>query len=146
MKRWATFAALVFALHFAWEMMQAKWFASMKELPVWRAAFLCARATLGDLLITAIAFGVAALVGKSVKWPAGPRVIIAAIAFVIIGIAITVGYEVFALSTGRGRYDDTIPTIFGIGALPLLQWLLLPLIEVMLFRLIDKRASRALPQ
>lgn len=136
MKRWATFAAVVFALHFGWELMQSKWFASMMELPFWRAALLCARATLGDLLITAIAFGVAAIVGKSVEWPAGPRVVIATSVFVIVGVAVTAGYEVFALATGRWRYDDTMPTLFGIGATPLLQWLILPLIEVGLFRFI----------
>ncbi|HVT02590.1 MAG TPA: hypothetical protein VHL58_04340 [Thermoanaerobaculia bacterium] len=141
MKRWTTFAALVFALHFAWEMMQAKWFESMQGLPLSRATLTCARASFGDLVITALAFTLAALVGGGAKWPTSRRVLVAAAVFIATGIAITAGYERFALGRGMWRYDDTMPILFGIGALPLLQWLLLPLIEVMLFRLIDKRAS-----
>src|SRR5260370_42177910 len=105
----------------------------MQVLPFWRATGLCARATLGALLIAAIAFGMAAVVGKSVTWPTGSRVVIAAIVFIAVGITITAGYEVYAVSTGRWRYDETMPTVVGIGALPLLQWLLLPLMEAMLF-------------
>ena len=134
MKRWATFALLVFSLNFAWEMMQMNWFASMQGPPLWRTTLVCARATLGDLVITAMAFGIAALVGKSTRWPTGPRVVIAAITFVVVGITITVVYEIFALAKGMWRYDETMPAVFGIGALPLLQWLLLPVVEVLLFR------------
>ena len=134
MKRWATFALLVFSLNFAWEMMQMRWFASMQGLPLWRTTIVCARATLGDLVITVIAFGIAALVGKSTRWPTGPRVVIAAITFVVVGITITVVYEIFALAKAMWRYDQTMPSLFGIGALPLLQWLLLPVVEVLLFR------------
>lgn len=141
MKRWMTSAVLVFALNFGWELMQSRWFASLQEMSFWRAAFMCTRATFGDLFITAIAFGVAALLGKGLSWPTGRHVVIATMAFVAVGIAITAGYEVFALSSGRWRYDETMPTLFGIGVLPLLQWLLLPIAEVSLFRLIAQRES-----
>ena len=140
-KRWLAFALLVLTLNFAWEMMQAKWFASMEGLPLWRATLLCFRAALGDLVITAIAFALAAIVAKSATWPMQRRVAVATAAFVVIGMAITIAYEVFALSTGRWRYDQTMPTLFGMGVLPLLQWLLLPVIDVLLFRLISRRAT-----
>src|SRR6266581_791485 len=104
MRRWTAFALLVLALNFAWEMMQAKWFASMHGLPPIRATLLCFRAALGDLVITAI------------------------------------GFEVFALSTARWSYGATMPTLFGIGVLPLLQWLLLPITEVWLYRAIFRCA------
>ena len=136
MKRWTTFALLVFALNFGWEMMQAKWFASMQGLPLWRATLLCARATLGDLFITAVAFGAAAVIAKRLMWPASHHVVRGTITFIVVGMAIVAAYEVFALSTGRWRYDETMPTLFGVGVLPLLQWLLLPLIGVALFRFI----------
>ena len=140
MKRWTTFAVLVLALNFGWEMLQGKWFASMQNLPFWKAALTCARATLGDLLITAIAFSIAALIGKGMMWPSAPRVVIAAAVFVLVGIAITAGFEVFAISMGRWQYDAKMPTLFGVGALPLLQWILLPIAEVLLFRLIARDA------
>ncbi|MEO8378662.1 MAG: hypothetical protein ABI779_03260 [Acidobacteriota bacterium] len=136
MKHWATFALLVFALHFGWEMTQAGWFASMQGLPFWSATLLCLHATAGDLFITAIAFVVAALVARSAYWPVSPRVGVAAAAFIVVGLAITAAYEVFAVATGRWRYGPRMPTILGIGTLPLLQWLIVPLAELLLFRLL----------
>jgi len=139
MKRWAIFALLVFAANFGWEMMQARWFANMRDLPAWHATLLCLRATVGDLLITLIAFAVAAAVARSAVWPAGPRSGMAATIFVAVGIAITAGYERFALSTGQWRYDMRMPTLFGVGLSPLLQWFMLPAAEVFLFRLMWRR-------
>ncbi|HEX9458430.1 MAG TPA: hypothetical protein VGA84_04760 [Thermoanaerobaculia bacterium] len=139
MKRWITFLLFVFALNFAWEMMQANWFASMRDLPVLRATVLCFRAALGDLVIAAVAFAITALVARAVKWPMERRVLVPAIVFVAVGLAITITYEVFALSGARWSYDETMPTLFGIGVLPLLQWLLLPIAEMWLFRLIFRR-------
>jgi hypothetical protein len=137
MRRWLVFASLTLILHFAWEVSQATWYASMHGLPFWRATLLCARAAMGDLVIAAIAFAVAAAVAKSMTWPI--RSPLATIVFVVVGLTIVVAYEVFAISTGRWRYDATMPTIFGIGLLPVLQWLLLPLVEVFAFRLIFRR-------
>ena len=139
MKRWAIFALLVFAANFAWEMMQARWFASMHGLPAWHASLLCLRATVGDFVITLVAFAVAAAVARSAVWPVGPRSGMAATIFVAVGIAITAGYERFALSTGQWRYDVRMPTVFGVGVLPLLQWLALPAAEAFLFRLMWRR-------
>src|SRR5712691_292703 len=132
MRRWTAFALLVLALNFAWEMMQAKWFASMDGLPPIRATLLCFRAALGDLVVAAIGFAIAALVARAVTWPTRRRVLVPAIVFVAVGLAISIGFEVFALSAARWSYDDTMPTVFGIGLLPLLQWLVLPIAEMLL--------------
>jgi len=112
MKRWAAFALYVSMLNFGWEMMQARWFANMRGLPMWRATLTCARATFGDLVITALAFTLAALVGGGATWPTGRRVLLAAIVFIATGVAITAGYEHYALRRGMWRYDDTMPTFF----------------------------------
>src|SRR5438876_8203377 len=118
----------------------AGWFASMRDLPMLRAALLCMRAALGDLFITAFAFAVAAFTVRSAIWPAERRIIVPAAIFIGVAIAIVIAYEVFALSTGRWRYDEAMPTLFGIGLLPLLQWLVLPMAELWVFRLIFRRA------
>ena len=135
MKRWATLGFFVFALHFGWEMTQGKWFASMQGLPFWHATLFCLRATLGDVVITAVAFVIAAALLKDATWPVGRRVMIASTVFIVVGVAMTVAYEHFALSSGRWRYDERMPTLFGLGVLPLLQWLFLPAVEILLFRL-----------
>ena len=139
MRPWTAFALIVLALNFAWEMMQAKWFASMRGLSPMRATLLCFRAALGDLVIATTAFAVAALAARAVTWPAERRVVVPATVFVGVGLAVTIRYEVLALSTARWSYDATMPTLFGIGVLPLLQWLLLPIAEVGSFRAIFRR-------
>lgn len=135
MKQWLAFALLVLALNFAWEMSQAPWFASMRGLSFWRATLLCARAALGDVVIAAIAFAIAAAVAKSLAWPIERRASLAAAVFVLTGLAISAAYEGFALKSGMWRYESRMPTLFGLGLLPLLQWCVLPIAEVLLFRL-----------
>ena len=141
MRRWLLYALLVLTLNFAWEMMQAKWFASMQGVALLRATLLCFRAALGDFVIGAVAFAAAALVARTITWPAERRVFVPAVMFVGVGLVIAIAYEVLALSTARWTYDETMPTLLGIGVLPLLQWLLLPLIEVLAFRLIFRFSS-----
>jgi len=138
-RRWAVFALIVFALNFVWEMAQGKWFASMQGLPFWHATLLCLRATIGDLAITAAAFAVAAAVVKDVIWPVGQRVVSATTLFIAFGLAVSITYELLAVSAGKWHYGERMPTLFGLGVLPLLQWLMLPVAEVMLFRVIWRR-------
>ena len=134
--RWASWISLVFAMHFGWEMAQARWFSSMDALPFWTATLVCLRATVGDLAITFLAFFAAAGVAKSIFWPirhlsAGPVVV-----FLAVGLAVTIVVEIYALRTDRWSYADEMPMLFGIGVLPLAQWIILPLAAVALFRLI----------
>jgi len=143
--RWIAWSATVFALHFVWEMVQASWFASMQALPFWTATALCFRAAGGDLALTVVAFAIAGLVARSASWPLRARVAPAGAAFLLVGLAITIGYEMYALETGRWRYDERMPTILGIGLTPLLQWTILPLLEIGLFRMIWRQGSRDNP-
>jgi len=140
MKRWITFTLLLFVMNFAWEMLQANLFSSMRGLPILRATLLCLRASAGDLLITAVAFTIAALVARSPTWPVGRRIFIPATIFLIVAMTIVIAYELFALSTARWKYDAAMPTVFGIGLLPLMQWLVLPIVELWTFRVVSKGA------
>ncbi|HEY8850252.1 MAG TPA: hypothetical protein VIO12_13215, partial [Thermoanaerobaculia bacterium] len=82
MRRWVAFGLFVFALNFGWEMTQGKWFASMQGLPFWHATLRCFRATLGDVVIMAVAFAVAGAVVKDVAWPVGNRDLTATTVFI----------------------------------------------------------------
>lgn len=137
--RLAVVVVLFAALHFGWEMAQSRWFSSMEGLPFWRATSLCARATLGDLAITATSFALAAAVGRSLRWPVHRQYGLPAAIFILAGLTITAGYEIFALSSGRWRYSDEMPAVGGVGLLPLLQWLLVPLVELAVMRRVWKR-------
>ena len=145
-----TLALTMVALHFMWEMAQGHWFASMAPLSFWRATSLCARATVGDVVITAIAFSAAAAVARSSHWPAEKRksLLLPAGIFIASGLAMTVAYEIHALAAGQWSYAETMPTIAGVGVLPILQWLVIPIAELAVFRILwrsrdDRRPTQS---
>ena len=137
--RWIAVILVTFALHFAWEMAQGNLFRQMQSMPFWRATAWCARATAGDLVITTIAFSAAAMSG-GLHWPLIRRRLSPALIFLTVGILITIGYEIYAVSTGRWAYDEQMPQILGIGLSPLLQWIVIPLLEIAAFGVIWRRA------
>ncbi|MGZ7079907.1 MAG: hypothetical protein ACXVJT_10875 [Thermoanaerobaculia bacterium] len=139
--RWALFIAGVAILQFAWEMGQAGFFSSMQGLPGWTATGLCARATLGDLAITGLAFLVAALIERSPWWPLLSNRLRGRAAFLILGLAITIAIEIRAIQTKRWSYDVSMPTLFGVGLLPVAQWIVVPLLELVLFRRLWRTAG-----
>lgn len=143
--RWMAVIFVTFALHFAWEMAQGGLFLPMQSMPFWQATRLCLRATAGDLLITALAFPAAAMAG-GLHWPLIRRRISPALIFLSAGILITIGFEIYALSTGRWAYAEQMPVIFGIGLTPLLQWIVIPLLEIAAFRVIWRRAGIVTPE
>jgi hypothetical protein len=135
--RWLTLALTTAALHFVWEMGQGRWFASMAPLSFRRATLLCARATVGDVVITAVAFGIAAATARSAHWPEGKGPALLPLAlFIASGLAMTVAYEIHAIAIGQWSYAETMPTIAGVGVLPILQWLVIPIAELAVFRLL----------
>ena len=134
--RWAGWIIFVFAMHFVWEMTQAKWFSSMAELPFWTGTLVCFRATVGDVAITLTSFFAAAAVARSVAWPVRHLTAAPVVIYVTVGLAITIVVEIIALRADRWSYADEMPTLFGIGALPLAQWIALPLVGLAVFRVI----------
>lgn len=126
-RRIAALALVPYALHFAWEMGQAPLFATMRELPFWKGTAWCMRAAMWDVLISAVAYVAAALAALSVRWVQHPRMLHLAVYFGA-GLAITVAIERWAVAGGRWRYAPAMPTLFGIGLSPLLQWLIVPLL------------------
>ena len=135
--RWLTFALTTAALSFVWEMAQGGWFASMAPLSFWRATLLGSRATVGDVVITAVAFAVAAAAARNSHWPAEKRQSLLPFAiFIASGLAVTVAYEIHAIAVGQWSYAETMPTIAGVGVLPILQWLVIPIAELAVFRIL----------
>ena len=139
MKRWIIFTAAVLILHYVWEMAHAGLFVGMKEQPFAQAAVRCLKATLGDLVITAIAFALAALTARRVHWPLVKSFVAPAV-FIVIGLVITIAFEHYALATSRWAYAPEMPTLFSVGISPIAQWVFIPLLELPLFRTIWRAA------
>jgi hypothetical protein len=137
--RWIAVILVTFAFHFAWEMAQGNLYKEMQSIPFWRATAWCARATVGDLVIATIAFSAAAMSG-GLHWPLIRRRLFPALIFLTVGILITIAYEIYAVSIGRWSYDERMPQIVGVGLSPLLQWIVLPPLEIAAFGVIWRRA------
>ncbi len=144
-RRFAVIALELFALNFLWEVGQARFYASMKGLPIWSATWLCTRAAAADVALLVLWFVIAALVASDAAWPVHPTAKPIATFFALCLLA-TVGIEHWAIATRRWTYSDDMPVIFGVGVLPLLQWILIPVLSVLVFRLAFRmtlRRSRA---
>jgi hypothetical protein len=129
----AMLSLALFILNFIWEMAQARFYASMRGLPFWPATWLCTRAAVADVALLALFFLIAALVARDAVWPLRPTLNATATFFSACLLA-TVGIERWAIATTRWSYSDAMPLIFGVGALPLLQWVLIPALSLLAFR------------
>ena len=132
--RSAMFALELFVSNFVWEMAQARFYSSMKGLPFWSASWLCTRAAAADVALLALWFVIAALVARDAAWPLHPTSKAIATFFALCLLS-TAAIEHWAIATRRWRYSSDMPMIFGVGALPLLQWVVIPVLSVLAFRL-----------
>lgn len=129
-------ALFAFLLNYPWEFLQVPFFQAMPEMPHWDAIFYCTRATLGDVLITLVAFWLVAAWQRNRDWLLRPR-LPALAGFVAVGVLVTIALEWHATALAdRWQYAGFMPTVplLGTGLLPLLQWLILPLVVIWLTR------------
>lgn len=125
-----------FLLNFPWEFLQVPFFATMTAIPHWDGVVACTRATLGDAVISLLAYWVASLRAGTRDWLSGRRDP-GLRAYLATGLVITIVIE--RASTGplaRWTYSEIMPVVpaFGVGVVPLAQWVVLPLALVYLAR------------
>lgn len=125
-------------LHFAWEMLQAPAFEEFAAT-AWDGTVRCFVAALGDVVIAGLAYVATALVFRHAWWPLQHQWIGPAALWLASGLAITVAFELWALQQGRWAYEPAMPLLFGVGLLPLLQWVIVPVLTLVFVR---NRASR----
>ncbi len=125
-----------FLLNLAWEYWQVPFFRGMADQPHWLGVKTCTQATLGDAGIALAAFWIAAIFARARSWILRPNKLDVGI-FLGVGVLVTILYE--ALATGvleRWAYSDAMPRLplIGTGLLPLLQWLVIPLLVLWFVR------------
>jgi hypothetical protein len=129
-------ASIGFFSNVIWENAQAPLYLGYSDF--WQHFPACFIATLGDVLVVLLIFGCFALIYRSVYWFSNMNVM-KIILLMLSGAVISVAMEVFALNTGRWAYSDMMPTIAGIGVLPILQMMIiLPLIFYITSKLFKK--------
>lgn len=118
----ATLSIVSFALHFAWENAQCRLFIHLATEPT---QWAMVRASAGDVLLTWIAQVVVAAVAGEWLWSLGPwgRRVYLTMGTTAVGLSI--GFELFATSTGRWTYTELNPVIAGVALTPVLQLLIL---------------------
>ncbi|MEP7207038.1 MAG: hypothetical protein ABI920_08865 [Casimicrobiaceae bacterium] len=129
--RWIVITTL---LHLAWEVVQLRLYTLADSGDLGEIAWAIAHCTAGDAIISAATFGLVAAVFRAWNWPAMAPVAGGAL-LIVAGVAYTAFSEwrnVYGL--GSWAYAQTMPLVFGIGAAPLLQWIIVPLATLLLLR------------
>jgi len=139
---WIAASLAMLLLHYAWEMGQARFFADFAATPFLRHAFTCLLASLGDLAIATLAYFVTAAAFRRLAWPLRPNWFEPALLWMALGLLAAVVIERRCVAAGRWAYSSAMPIVFGIGVLPLLQWVVVPAAALALFRWFAARATR----
>jgi hypothetical protein len=131
-------STLAFLANLAWETAQVRLYTLWDSTSGVGIASALLHCSLGDMLIALAMYAVAAVALRRGDWPGsrpwagGAIVVIGATAFT----AWSEWYNVYR--AGNWGYAADMPLIFGIGVSPLLQWVILPMAIVGVFRVLDR--------
>ncbi len=121
-----------FLLNFVWELLQISLFAGAADFQYYQFILHCTKATFGDIVISLFAFAGACLVTRSRMWIISMNKS-GVVSFLAIGLVITIAFELLATGPlNRWEYSESMPMvpIIGVGAAPVAQWVILPLLQL----------------
>ena len=130
----------IFALMLSlpWELGQMWLYTASAQMLHLQGIRICMAATAGDAVIMLIAFGVVALAARSRAWVRAPTMRQVS-GFVAIGLVVTIAVEIVATRSNglfSWRYAPAMPVtpLFGVGFVPLLMWVVVPLLVLWFVR------------
>jgi hypothetical protein len=130
---WSALALFSFLPHFVWEMLAVPFYTGIGQRSHAAGVWFCLVASLGDVGIALVAYGVVA-VRRTRWWVMSPDTR-SRVGFVIVAVGITVLFEyVSVYQVARWSYAPAMPLLAGIGVVPLIQWIVLPLFTLWLTR------------
>lgn len=122
-----------FLVAFAWEMFQMPFY-DMGHLSAWEVTRSCALASIGDAGIMVLAYQFAALCINNRLWMSHPTRLPTTI-YLVSGLVITIAVEAVALRSKWGwAYSDLMPTVGSIGIVPIIMWLIVPMLALLFAR------------
>ncbi len=134
-----------FVLDAIWELLQSPLYADHDRglLYLLRTRLHC---TAGDVLISLAVFLLTSLAFRSRYWFLIPRLLPRAV-FVVGGLSYTTFSEWFNTRVALAwEYAPAMPRILGVGLLPLLQWIIIPLVLLAVLRRPPARSSARSPR
>ena len=118
-----------YLIAFLWEMLQMPYYA-MSHLSAWETTINCSLASLGDAGIMVFAYFVASWAVND-RYSLSSRIRKPVMVFLVTGLVITLVVEYFATSAAWGwKYSAKMPTLLGIGMVPIVMWIVVPLIAL----------------
>ena len=118
-----------YLIAFLWEMLQMPFYA-MDGLTVWQVTVRCGLASLGDAGIMVAAYFVASLIVRDRNWLHN-RHWRAVLVYLATGQILTVSIEFLALRMPWGwTYSERMPVLWEIGLVPVLMWIVVPLLAL----------------
>jgi len=132
--RASLWSALGFVLNLTWEIAHVRLYTIWMESDGPGIAWAVLHCSLGDAVIALAMFALAGIMLWHLDWPMSHPWAGGAI-FVVGALAYTVWSEWHNVyRAGNWGYAASMPTVFGIGLSPLLQWLILPPMMVGAYR------------
>jgi hypothetical protein len=121
----AVLGGISFALHFAWESIQCPLFFVHERIPPTWGRMI--RATMGDIVLTGIAWLAVSLASRDALWFLGRWRWVHWAALISVGLALSILIEIYALRTERWSYAAEAPLLPGteICLVPVVQLLVL---------------------
>lgn len=120
------YIAITALMNFIWEVLQLPLYTLWNESTPSAIEYAVVHCTLGDVLIAALSLTAAIILVGSKKWP-GERFLSVAILTVVFGAIYTVFSEWNnTVVTRAWTYSNLMPTVWGIGLSPLVQWFIVP--------------------
>lgn len=136
---------LALPLELLWEIAQFPLYTVWHEGSWSYILYGLAHCTLGDLLILLIAYWILAALSRNREWYLY-AVLPNGILFVLLGASYTVYSEIVNVRIkGTWGYTELMPVIpvIHVGAMPFLQWILIPPVLLWLMRLLTPATARA---
>lgn len=114
---------------FMWEMLQMPFY-EIDYLSPWEATVNCNVASLGDAGIMVFAYAIASGVSKDRYWLHENKKAALSV-FLGTGLIMTLAIEYLATTASWGwRYSALMPTLFGRGLVPVVMWIVVPLVAL----------------
>jgi hypothetical protein len=135
LKKALRWAVLSLALNLVWEIAQFPLYTLVANPSRLGVAYAVVHCTVGDVIIAVASFLLAGIALRDPDWTssrpwAGGAI---AMAFGLIYTAYSEWVNVY--QAGSWGYAPDMPLVFGIGVSPLLQWLVVPLLTLSIFRM-----------